>query len=53
VPAWIAQLKLPPESTAVAVPETPLIWEGVYNWPSWFAPQQTTLPVPVWIAQSW
>jgi hypothetical protein len=53
VPAWIAQLWLPPAEIAVAVPETPLTESGGIAWPSMSQPQQTTLPVPAWTAQLW
>jgi hypothetical protein len=38
---------------SVAVPESPLTAFGGVAWPSEFRPQQTTLPVPAWIAQLW
>ncbi len=37
----------------VAVPETPLTALGGVAWPLPSKPQQTTLPVPAWIAQLW
>ena len=36
---------------ALAIPETPLTASGGVAWPWVSSPQQTTLPVTVWIAQ--
>ena len=36
---------------SVAVPQTPLTVSGGVDWPRLSRPQQTTLPVPSWIAQ--
>ena len=38
---------------SLAVPETPLTSSGGVAWPQRSQPQQTTLPVPAWIAQLW
>ena len=58
VPAWIAQLWSTPAEMALAVPLVPSTEAGGEAWftVAWrrtekFEPQQTTLPVPAWIAQ--
>ena len=38
---------------SVAVPKTPLTVSGGVAMSYRFQPQQTTLPVPAWIAQVW
>jgi hypothetical protein len=57
VPAWIAQLWLAPAEIAEALPAVPSTEGGGVACPasssSSLALQQTTAPVPAWIAQAW